>query len=143
MLLAPRLEILLTYLYTRDNIIGTALGDRVYRASIAQEEREYPALTFSIANAVAVESVPNQLDLLVTVQVIGEGTEAEDLIEPGDRADYLIRTLDGEVGGVRFSFLRKEAEIDLVEDAAGGLSFSHVGGQYTIRAEEPMPLVPS
>lgn len=140
MLLAPRLDILLAHLFSQDSVLSQLLEDRIYRASIPQDEREYPSLTFAIGTAVAVEGRTDQLDIAVTVTLTGEDNDAEPLIVPGDRADYLVRTLGGEVGGVRYGFLRKDGELDFAEFGTTGV-FSHVAGQYTIRAEEPTPLL--
>jgi hypothetical protein len=149
-LLAPRLEIVLTYLFSNDRVLGDYLGDRIYRAPLPQTvppgeslgEREVPSLTFSIPTAVTEEGFDNQLLLTVNLDLVNAGNDALELIGPGDRMDYLVRTLGAELDGVQFSFVRKEAELDLVELSAG-LYFSHVGGQYTIRGVEPSPLVAS
>lgn len=138
----------MTHLFSNDTVLGDYLGERIYRAPLPQtvpagtlpSEREVPSLTFAIPTAVAVPGLDNQQDITVQLDLVNEGNDALDLIAPGDRMDYLMRTLGAELDGVAFYFVRKDAELDFVEVTAG-LYFSHLGGQYTIRAEEPEPLV--
>lgn len=140
----------MTHLFSQDTVLGDYLGGRIYRAPLPQTvpagaeviEREVPSLTFSIPTAVSVLGFDNQQDITVTLDLVNAGNDALDLIGPGDQMDFLIRSLSAEIDGVRFYFLRKDAELDLVELTAGHY-FSHLGGQYTIRAEEPSPLVAS
>src|SRR5688500_15719950 len=115
MLVAPRLDILLAHLFETDTVLAQVLEDRIYRASIPQSQRDYPSLTFFIEATAAIEGRTDQLDLTATVRVTGEGTDMETLLPAGDRADYLVRTLDGTVGGVRFFHPRKNGELDLTE----------------------------